>query len=116
MGWTHDSTALRYSCQTREIIRNITGEKIFLRHGDFWYRNPEFGRDVSDPDKRGRYGRQNKEGFKFNEFNPYHYHGEGYLGVNDNYNTNAARGVTEGVTEGVTISTARSSRRTLRQR
>ena len=56
---------------------------MFLRHGNFWYRNPEFGKEVSDPDKRGRYGRQNKEGFSFKEFNPYHYHGEGHIGVNE---------------------------------
>lgn len=40
VGWTHDSTALRYTCQMRQILQNVTGEAIFLRHGDFWYRNP----------------------------------------------------------------------------
>ena len=81
VGWTHESTALRYSCQVREVLKNITGEKLFLRHGDFWYRNPEFGKDVSDPDKRGRYGRPNPDGFKYNEFNPYHYFGNGHIGI-----------------------------------
>jgi len=88
VGWTHESTALRYSCQVREVLRQVTGEKIFLRHGDFWYRNPEFGKAVNDPDKRGRYGRANPDGFKYSEFNPYHYFGEGYLG-----------GFTEGATQ-----------------
>ena len=70
-------------------MKNITGETFFLRHGDFWYRNPEFGREVSDPDKRGRYGRQNKEGFKYNEFNPYHYHGDGHIGVHEKFGSNS---------------------------
>ena len=40
-----------------------------------WYRNAEFGRPVSDPSKRGRYGRAQKAGYAFNDGNPYHYHG-----------------------------------------
>lgn len=27
-----------------------------MRPGDHWYRNPEFGRVVTDPRKRGRHG------------------------------------------------------------
>lgn len=53
----------------------MTGQQVYLRPGDIWYRNPEFGKHVSDPDKRGRYGRPNPPGFKYGVKNPYHYHG-----------------------------------------
>ena len=44
----------------------------FIRPGSFWYRNLEFGRFVSDPEKRGRLGRpSNLE--KFDDGNLYHY-------------------------------------------
>lgn len=55
-GWTYDPSALRYSCQVREIIAEVTKESIFYRKGDFWYRNPEFGREITDPSKRGPLG------------------------------------------------------------
>lgn len=75
VGWTHDATAIRYTCQLREVLKNITGADPYLRPGDMWYRNAEFGKSVGDPDKRGRYGRPNPPGFKYKERNPYHYHG-----------------------------------------
>ena len=75
VGWKHDSTAVRYGCQVRALLREVTGEETFFRHGDFWYRNPEFGRPISDPAKRGRYGRPNPPNFRYNDGNPYHYHG-----------------------------------------
>ena len=75
VGFHYDDTALRYSCQLREVLRNMTGEKEYLRPGSFWYRNPEFGKTISDPDKRGRYGRANPPGFKYWEPSPYNYHG-----------------------------------------
>jgi len=75
VGWFHDPIALRYSCQLREQLKNMTGESIYLRPGTMWYRNPEFGKHLSDPDKRGRYGRPNPEGFKYAVKNEYHYHG-----------------------------------------
>lgn len=75
VGFHHDNTALRYSCQLRETLANMTGEKIYLRPGSHWYRNPEFGKTISDPDKRGRYGRANPPGFKYMDQNPYNYHG-----------------------------------------
>ena len=75
VGWLYDPIALRYSCQLREHLRNRTGEETYLRPGTGWYRNPEFGRPITDPDKRGRYGRPNPDGFKYGVKNPYHYHG-----------------------------------------
>jgi hypothetical protein len=75
LGWYHDATALRYSCQLREHLSNMTQESPYLRPGSFWYRNPEFGKYISDPDKRGRYGRPNAPGFKYIEKNSYNYHG-----------------------------------------
>eukprot|EP01036_Dinobryon_divergens_P022061 gene22060-30295_t len=75
VGWHHDSKALRYSCQVRTQLAEMTGVQVYLRPGDVWYRNPEFGKHVSDPDKRGRYGRPSPPGFKYNVKNPYHYHG-----------------------------------------
>jgi len=75
IGWFHDPTALRYSCQLRALLANVTGEPHYHRPGDQWYRNPEFGRKVGDPDKRGRYGRPSPEGFRWSDGNPYHYHG-----------------------------------------
>lgn len=78
VGWLLDPVALRHSCQLRELLREVTGQSVYLRPGSFWYRNPEFGRHVSEPSKRGRYGRPNPEGFVYRDGNPYHYHGERY--------------------------------------
>jgi hypothetical protein len=69
------NSAVRYGCQLRSLLRNMTGESVYLRPGGMWYRNAEFGREVKDPDKRGRYGRPNSPEFKFSDGNPYHYHG-----------------------------------------
>jgi hypothetical protein len=76
VGWLHDATALRYTCQMRELLQQMTNEPFFLRHGTFWYRNPEFGKIITEPKKRGRYGRPNPDNFKYNEPNPFHYHGQ----------------------------------------
>lgn len=76
VGWQVDRVALKYSCQLREHLRKMTGQKNYLRPGTQWYRNPEFGKEITDPDKRGRYGRPNAQGFKYNHPNPYHYHGD----------------------------------------
>lgn len=75
VGWQLDRIALRYTCQVRAKLAEMTGEAIYLRPGTSWYRNPEFGKEVSDPDKRGRYGRPNAPGFKYATPNKYHYHG-----------------------------------------
>ena len=55
----------------------MTGESVYLRPGTFWYRNAEFGKHVSDPEKRGRYGRPNPPDYKFSDGNIFHYHGDG---------------------------------------
>ena len=74
VGWYHDPTALQYSCQVREQLAKMDPDNFttFIRPGDFWYRNLEFGRHVSDPEKRGRYGRPSNI-VKFNDGNLYHY-------------------------------------------
>eukprot|EP01041_Mallomonas_annulata_P007380 gene7380-15070_t len=76
LGWYFDDTALRYSCQLRHQLRMITGESTYLRPGNGWYRNVEFGKVIDDSEKRGRYGRTNPKGFRYSEHNPYHYHGK----------------------------------------
>lgn len=79
-GWQPDSTALRYSCQVREVLAKMTNSTgPYLRPGTQWYRNPEYGKPVSDPDKRGRYGRPSPEGFRVAEKNPYHYENQAAL-------------------------------------
>ena len=79
VGWFLDRTALRYSCQVRETLRNYTREEFYLRPGEMWYRNPEFGKEVSIPGKRGRYGRPLAQK-RFDDGNLYHYHGHGQKG------------------------------------
>ena len=73
VGYTSDITALNYACQTREVLREVTGESRFLRFGDQWYRNIEFGKNVSDPTKRGRMGRPRDEPVK--DGNPFLFDG-----------------------------------------
>jgi hypothetical protein len=51
-GFKFDNSALEWTCQLRELLRNRTGEQHYLRPGDVWYRNPEFGKTVSDARKR----------------------------------------------------------------
>ena len=75
VGFHYDDTALRYSCQLREVLAKMTGEKNYLRPGSFWFKNPEYGKTITDPDKRGRYGRENAPGFRYPESNPNNYHG-----------------------------------------
>ena len=76
VGWYSDNiAATRYGCQLRELLRNMTGEPVYLRPGDQWYRNPEFGRYIAYPAKRRRYGRPNPPGFHYKDGNMYHYHG-----------------------------------------
>lgn len=75
VGWKYDSRALRYSCQLREHLARMTGEKVYYRPGDFWYRNPEFGRAMNDPGKGRRGGGPVEAGFQIPYKNPYHYKG-----------------------------------------
>jgi hypothetical protein len=70
-GFTHDDSALVFTCQLRELIANRTREPHYVRPGDFWYRNPEFGRVVSDPSKRGRSGNGAGKVLHISEMNPY---------------------------------------------
>eukprot|EP00605_Chrysophyceae_sp_TOSAG23-4_P000040 GSChrysophyteH1.ASY1.ANO1.42.1 assembled CDS len=82
LGWQIDRTALKYSCQLRETLYKMQKTRPFMRAGTVWYRNAEFGRHVSIPDKRGRYGRPNPEGFHYKDGNPYQYHGSNQLETN----------------------------------
>ena len=70
-GFTFDNSAVVWGCSLRETLRNRTKEQDYIRPGDFWYRNPEFGKTVSDPNKRGRYGSGFGKKLYANEFNPY---------------------------------------------
>ena len=74
-GWYLDSAALRYSCQLRSLLQNMTGEAVYFRPGDFWARNVEFGRPMVDPDKRLNFDKPLSRGFVFEDGNPFHYHG-----------------------------------------
>ena len=56
MGYEYDDTAVKWGCQLRQLLFNRTGIEHYVRPGDAWYRNPEFGRAVSDARKRSRYG------------------------------------------------------------
>jgi hypothetical protein len=72
-GFLHDDAALQWSCPLRNWLKLRTGEATYLRPGLSWYRNPEFGKLVEDPRKRGRKGAPLKESLGWREINPYHY-------------------------------------------
>lgn len=55
-GYTYDDRAVVWGCLVRAQLANRTGERDYVRPGDFWYRNPEFGKAVEDSAKRGRFG------------------------------------------------------------
>jgi hypothetical protein len=67
VGWMHDPSAVQYSCQVREIIYEVTNVTEFIRKGDFWSRNPEYGRNI-DKAEQARWG-----GAFHPAINPYHY-------------------------------------------
>lgn len=71
LGFTYDDTAIPWTCQLRDLLRERTKESDYLRPGDFWYRNPEFGRVVSDVNKRGRGGSGFGKYLGDGEMNPY---------------------------------------------
>lgn len=75
VGWTLDTTALRYNCQLRAHLANVTGSPVYFRPGDMWYRNTEFGRLMTDGAKGRRGGVPIDPDFKVKPQNPYHYHG-----------------------------------------
>ena len=76
VGWYFDDVAVMYGCQLREHLANITKQTPYLRPGTIWYRNVEFGKHLSIPDKRGRYGRPNPEGFHWKDDNIFLYTGK----------------------------------------
>jgi hypothetical protein len=76
VGWELDRRALRYSCQLREILRVMTGEKIYYRPGDVWMRNVEFGRPMTYPGKGMRFDRPIPAGFVYSPKNPYVFQSE----------------------------------------
>lgn len=71
VGHRFDDSALRWSCAVREVLRKFTGEPNYLRPGDNWYRNIEFGKFVNDPSKRGRYGNGLKKKITKTEWNTF---------------------------------------------
>jgi hypothetical protein len=52
-------------------MKCCAGEADYVRPGDHWYRNPEFGKVVSDPRKRGRNGAGYGKYLGQLEMNPY---------------------------------------------
>ncbi|RYH27819.1 hypothetical protein EON65_13045 [archaeon] len=71
LGFTYDDTAFAWTCQLRDVLRNRTGEAYYVRPGDEWVRNPEFGKSVEDPLKRGRFGSGYGKKLAAREMNPY---------------------------------------------
>ena len=70
-GWEYDNNALKWNCQLRSLLYNRTGIKNYVRAGDSWYRNLEYGRTVEDPKKRGRFGGGYGKRVGPREMNPY---------------------------------------------
>lgn len=71
LGFEFDNSALQWSCQLRQLLTNRTGIEHYVRPGDSWYRNPEFGKRVDDPLKRGRGGQGDGKKLGWGEMNPY---------------------------------------------
>lgn len=57
----------RYGCQVRDILRRETNEDIYLRPGNFWFRNVVHGKPLKDGSKGKRYGHPIQKGFKAQE-------------------------------------------------
>lgn len=70
-GYAYDPIAVTWGCAVREMLRNRTGEQDYIRPGDSWYRNPEFGRTVENPSKRGRYGSAYGKVLSWEDMNPF---------------------------------------------
>ena len=47
-GFTFDNSAVRYACQVRELIANVTGVKYFVRSGN-WIRKYEYNEHDKNP-------------------------------------------------------------------
>eukprot|EP01036_Dinobryon_divergens_P030880 gene30880-40191_t len=71
LGFEFDDSAISWGCQLRDVLRNRTGEPHYVRPGDMWYRNVEFGKTVSDPHKRGRFGAGYGKKIGQTDMNPY---------------------------------------------
>jgi len=71
IGFEFDNSGVAWGCQLRALLRNRTGEAHYVRPGDFWYKNPEFGKTVSDPRKRGRFGNGFGKVLGAGDMNPY---------------------------------------------
>ena len=70
-GWEFDDSLISWGCQLRDLLRTRTGIANYVRPGDIWYRNPEYGKLVDDPHKRGRYGGGYGKQLGPREMNPY---------------------------------------------
>jgi hypothetical protein len=70
-GYFYDPVAVTWGCAVREVLRARTGVKDYVRPGDSWYRNPEFGRSVEDPYKRGRHGSGYGKALGWEDMNPF---------------------------------------------
>ena len=98
VGRHSDRSALRFTCQLRQQIADMTGEcnvlplmkendaviiyycknsgdKVFLRRGSTWYRNVEFGLPMTDVEKGQRSKKPLKPGFRIQGKFPDHYFG-----------------------------------------
>ena len=70
-GWEYDDSAVFWGCAVRAKLAEMTGEVNYVRPGDSWYRNPEYGKAVEDPKKRGRNGAGYGKKLGPREMNPY---------------------------------------------
>jgi hypothetical protein len=70
-GWEYDDSAVIWGCHVRAILKERTGVDNYVRPGDMWYRNPEYGKVVNDPMKRGRNGAAYGKKLGPREMNPY---------------------------------------------
>ncbi len=63
---------------------------VCIYPGDMWYRNPEFGKVVNDPSKRGRNGAGYGKYLSSGEMNPYP-PGLTYQRAHKSYRSDAAK-------------------------
>ena len=70
-GYLFDNSAVPWGCMVREKLYNRTGERDYVRPGDSWFRNPEFGRAIEDADKRGRNGGAYGVQLSWQDMNPF---------------------------------------------
>ena len=51
----------------RDILRRVTEAEVYLRPGNFWFRNIVHGKPLKDGSKGKRYGHPIEDGFKVSE-------------------------------------------------